>query len=114
MSSSMGSSPIFYENGSWFHGGGRYEKKTITPSHGKYAFRFTLTFANGTVISKERGGYATRKQCQLDREQAVTELNNHEYVTSILRDTLLKVLNSFSIYYGCAKRSIRICFFHSL
>ena len=59
-------------------------REKITPTHGKYAFRFTITFSDGTIIPKEKGGYATRKQCQLGREQTVTELNNHEYVAFIV------------------------------
>lgn len=55
-------------------------RETITPVHGSYAFRFDITFADGTTVNKEKSGYATRALCQKAKELTITQLNNHQFV----------------------------------
>lgn len=55
-------------------------RESMTPVHGEYAFRFSITFADGTTTNKEKSGYATRALCQKARELTITQLNNHQFV----------------------------------
>jgi hypothetical protein len=53
--------------------------------HGEYAFRFDITFAEGTTVKKGKSGFATRALCQKAKELTITQLNNMEEVISLLK-----------------------------
>lgn len=55
-------------------------REKITPDHGKYCFRFTLTFSDESTIQKQIGGFKTKRECLSARGFVITQLNNHEFV----------------------------------
>lgn len=52
---------------------------SVTPAKGKYCFRFSLTFADGTIEQRQIGGFKKRSECIKERERVITQLHNHEY-----------------------------------
>ncbi len=52
---------------------------SVTPVKGKYCFRFTLKFADGTVEQRQIGGYDKKGDCLKERERVIAQLYNHEY-----------------------------------
>lgn len=71
-------------------------REKITPSHGKYSFRFKLTFSDGSVVPKERSGYNTRKKCLEAKELAITQLHNHNFVAF---EVTVKEFYDYWLYY---------------
>lgn len=53
---------------------------SITPAKGKYCFRFSLTFADGTEEPRQVGGFSKKSECLKERERVIAQLHNHEYV----------------------------------
>lgn len=64
--------------------------------HGTYAFRFDITFADGTTVNKEKSGYATRALCQKAKELTITQLNNHQFVAF---KVTIKEFYDYWLYY---------------
>lgn len=50
---------------------------SIIRSKGKYCFRFSLTFADGTEESRQTGGFTTKSACGKERERTIALLYNH-------------------------------------
>ncbi|MCD7967514.1 MAG: site-specific integrase [Clostridiaceae bacterium] len=95
-------------------------RESITPVHKKYAIRFTITFADGTTMNKEKSGYRTRAECQKAKELYITQLNNHQFVAFnvtvkefydywlyyYMTDTVKITYNTFTAYRNVVKNHL--------
>lgn len=54
----------------------------VTPDHEKYAIRFSLTFSDGTVLSKQIGGFETQREAQDKKNEIIGQLARKEYIAS--------------------------------
>lgn len=69
-------------NPCFFHGeiiAWKFRQKLVR-THGKYAIRFSVTFADGFTKSNERGGFQTQQEGALAKEQIIVDLNRHAFV----------------------------------
>lgn len=73
-------------------------RTSVTPSHGKYVFRYTLYFESATVIHGERGASVTKSECEKKRELAIAQLYAKEFVALIAEGIpeFLEMLNEVS------------------
>ena len=71
-------------------------REKITITHGKYAVRFSVTFADGSTVSKEIGGFSTKAAAKISKESIITQLYNHEFV---FFNVSVKEFLDFWLYY---------------
>lgn len=84
----------------------------ITPDHGKYAIRFSLTFSDGTVLPKQIGGFETQRDAQDKKNEIVGLLARKEYIASqILAENFYDYwLNEYMVKVRKIKYGTFVCY----
>ena len=70
-------------------------RESVTFDHGKYCIRLTLTFQSGKTKNVQRGGFRSKKEALLAKDQILLQLNNHTYIP------FLFTAQEFWDYYLC-------------
>ena len=55
-------------------------RENLTFGHKRYSIRFQITFADGTSVNKECGGFRTKQEALERKNELITLLSNHQYV----------------------------------
>ena len=76
-------------------------REKLTFSHGKYSFRFSITFSDGSTLRKEKWGFKTKKECLEAREITISQLNNHEFVAFRIN---VKEFYDYWLYYYMSEK----------
>ncbi len=79
-------------------------RENITFAHKRYSIRFRITFADGTTISKEHGGFKTKQEALEQKNELITLLSNHQYVP--YRITVKQFFDHWLYYYMIDDRKI--------
>lgn len=79
-------------------------RDSITPERQTYAYRFSLTFANGTVRSMQKGGFPTRAEAATAREVTISQLYAKTFIP--FEYSLQEFYDYWLYYYMLDERKI--------
>lgn len=71
-------------------------RDTITPIRKTFAYRFKLTFANGTEYPMQKGGYHTKSEALKAKEFTISELHSRKFIPF---EYTVKEFFDFWLYY---------------
>jgi len=79
-------------------------RENLTFGHKRYSIRFRITFADGTTINKECGGFKTKQEALERKNELITLLSNHQYVP--YRITVKQFFDHWLYYYMIDEQKI--------
>lgn len=80
----------------------KFQEK-IFKDHEKYCIRYQLTFEDGRVENRQKGGFKTKKEAQIERQNMMAKLYNHEF-TSFPNITIKEFYDYWFYYYIMKER----------